>query len=51
MTTYNLSRITEDKTQFSKKLERILHDPNRLYDGRDEEYRDKLPVLKAVTPK
>lgn len=43
-----LPRITNDKTQFAKKLERILHDPNRLYEGRNEDYFDKLPAIKAV---
>jgi hypothetical protein len=51
LTINRVTRILEDKTQFAKKLNRILHDPNRLYDGNNEGHFDKLPVLKAERPR
>jgi hypothetical protein len=41
-----LARIAQNNSALQRKIERVLHDPNRYYDGQN--MRDKMPVIKAV---
>jgi hypothetical protein len=41
-----IAQIAENNSALQRKIERVLHDPNRYYEG--ENLLDKMPVIKAV---